>query len=53
MWYFSWVLGTGLALTFAVLNAIWYEIVEQQPEKVDEVTATPVSATPPRGLPLS
>ncbi len=32
MWYFSWVLGTGLALSFAVLNAIWYEIVEEQPE---------------------
>ncbi len=32
MWYFSWILGTGLALSFAVLNAIWYEIAEQQPE---------------------
>jgi cyd operon protein YbgT len=30
MWYFSWILGTGLALTFGVLNAIWYEMVEQQ-----------------------
>jgi cyd operon protein YbgT len=28
MWYFSWILGTGLALTFGVLNAIWYEIME-------------------------
>jgi cytochrome bd-I ubiquinol oxidase subunit X len=26
MWYFSWVLGLGLALVFAVLNALWYEI---------------------------
>ena len=25
MWYFSWILGTGLACTFAVLNAIWLE----------------------------
>lgn len=25
MWYFSWVLGTGLACTFAILNAIWLE----------------------------
>lgn len=32
MWYFSWILGTGLALSFAVLNAIWYEIAEPQPE---------------------
>lgn len=28
MWYFSWILGLGLALTFGVLNAIWYEIRE-------------------------
>lgn len=39
MWYFSWILGTGLALSFAVLNAIWYEIMEQ-PEKAADVTAT-------------
>jgi cytochrome bd-I ubiquinol oxidase subunit X len=39
MWYFSWILGTGLALSFAVLNAIWYEIVEQQ--KADESAAVP------------
>ena len=41
MWYFSWILGTGLALSFAVLNAIWYEVVEQQPQKADESTAVP------------
>jgi cytochrome bd-I ubiquinol oxidase subunit X len=32
MWYFSWILGTGLALTFGVLNAIWYEIMDQPSE---------------------
>jgi cyd operon protein YbgT len=42
MWYFSWILGTGLALSFAVLNAIWYEIIEQQPEKTAESYATPL-----------
>lgn len=26
MWYFSWILGTGLACTFAILNAIWLEL---------------------------
>jgi cyd operon protein YbgT len=41
MWYFSWILGTGLALSFAVLNAIWYEIIEQQPEKAAESSAIP------------
>lgn len=28
MWYFSWILGLGLALTFGVLNAIWYEVTQ-------------------------
>ena len=26
MWYFSWILGTGLACTFAILNALWLEL---------------------------
>lgn len=26
MWYFSWILGTGLACSFAILNAIWFEL---------------------------
>ncbi|HEY4125630.1 MAG TPA: cytochrome bd-I oxidase subunit CydX [Rhizomicrobium sp.] len=25
MWYFSWVLGLGFAVTLAVLNAMWLE----------------------------
>src|SRR6478736_4516467 len=25
MWYFTWILGLGLALTFGVLNGVWYE----------------------------
>ena len=28
MWYFSWVLGLGLACTFAILNAMWFEMRE-------------------------
>ena len=28
MWYFSWILGTGFALAFGVLNAMWYEITD-------------------------
>jgi cytochrome bd-I ubiquinol oxidase subunit X len=32
MWYFTWILGLGLALTFGVLNAIWYEVLESQRE---------------------
>ena len=29
MWYFSWILGTGFALAFGVLNAMWYEITDR------------------------
>jgi cytochrome bd-I ubiquinol oxidase subunit X len=28
MWYFSWILGLGLACSFAILNAMWLELVE-------------------------
>lgn len=28
MWYFSWVLGLGLACSFAILNAMWLELEE-------------------------
>lgn len=28
MWYFSWVLGLGLACSFAILNAMWLELDE-------------------------
>jgi cytochrome bd-I ubiquinol oxidase subunit X len=35
MWYFSWILGLGLAVSFAVLNAMWLELTEdnEQPRK--------------------
>ena len=35
MWYFSWVLGLGLACSFAILNAMWLE-VRQGNEERDE-----------------
>ena len=25
MWYFTWVLGLGLAVGFGTLNGIWHE----------------------------
>lgn len=30
MWYFSWILGVGLACSFGILNAMWYEFKDQQ-----------------------
>ncbi|AUC98880.1 MULTISPECIES: cytochrome bd-I oxidase subunit CydX [Bradyrhizobium] len=29
MWYFSWILGVGFAATFAILNAMWFELNAQ------------------------
>lgn len=26
MWYFAWILGLGLAASFAILNAMWLEL---------------------------
>jgi len=25
MWYFSWILGTSMAVLLAVVNALWFE----------------------------
>lgn len=25
MWYFTWILGVGLACAFTILNAMWHE----------------------------
>ncbi|SFR08515.1 cytochrome bd-I oxidase subunit CydX [Poseidonocella sedimentorum] len=30
MWYFAWLLGLPLAAVFAVMNAMWLELREDQ-----------------------
>jgi cyd operon protein YbgT len=30
MWYFAWILGLPLAAIFAVMNAMWLEIKEDE-----------------------
>ena len=30
MWYFSWILGMGLACSFGILNAMWFELREDR-----------------------
>jgi cyd operon protein YbgT len=25
MWYFTWILGLGLAVTFGIVNGLWHE----------------------------
>ncbi|MCS0494044.1 cytochrome bd-I oxidase subunit CydX [Ancylobacter sp. MQZ15Z-1] len=39
MWYFAWLLGLPLAAAFAVLNAMWYELM-------DDVARTKVQPAP-------
>ena len=29
MWYFTWIMGVGLAVSFGILNAIWYEMAAE------------------------
>ena len=41
MWYFSWILGIGLACAFAILNAMWYEL------SADESARQPADAVNP------
>jgi cyd operon protein YbgT len=36
MWYFSWILGLGLACSFAILNAMWLEVMADDGERPDE-----------------
>jgi cytochrome bd-I ubiquinol oxidase subunit X len=48
MWYFSWILGIGVALGFGIINAMWLEA--NGPLMHDSDTrATPdiTSPTPP------
>lgn len=33
MWYFSWILGLGLAVAFGVLNGLWHEIQSSPDEE--------------------
>jgi len=36
MWYFAWLLGLPLAAAFAVLNAMWYELMEDERRASDK-----------------
>jgi cyd operon protein YbgT len=43
MWYFSWILGLPLAAAFAVLNAMWYELMDDDAVRREKL-ATPESS---------
>ena len=42
MWYFAWMLGLPLAVAFAVLNAMWYELMEDAALRHEQL-GTPVT----------
>ena len=33
MWYFAWILGTAFACSFAVFNALWFELRSDEREE--------------------
>ena len=35
MWYFAWLLGLPLAAIFAAMNAMWYELMEENAKKAE------------------
>jgi cyd operon protein YbgT len=35
MWYFSWILGTALACTVAIMTAVWTELRLSEPPHKD------------------
>ena len=41
MWYFAWILGLPLAAAFAVLNAMWFELMEDEADKPSKPKRTP------------
>mgnify|MGYP001160158039 FL=1 len=30
MWYFAWILGLPLAAAFSIMNAMWFELMEDE-----------------------
>ena len=34
MWYYTWVLGLGLAIGFGILNGVWHEFHLPQEDDV-------------------
>lgn len=40
MWYFAWILGLPLAAAFAVLNAMWYELMDDEATRKSILSST-------------
>ena len=49
MWYFTWILGLGLALAFGIINVMWLEATHFSgalDEEGGKATAAPDSSGP-------
>jgi cyd operon protein YbgT len=47
MWYFTWILGIGVALGFGIINVMWLEAGDKftrDPQRAGAVPATPEDA---------
>ena len=58
MWYFSWILGLGLACSFAILNAMWLEVRQGNEDRETTLVREPKQPShddqyDPDGRPLS
>lgn len=50
MWYFSWILGIGVALSFGIVNAMWLEARQktQEARVRHDLRARPIAPPPSR-----
>jgi cyd operon protein YbgT len=46
MWYFTWILGVGVALGFGIINVMWLE-TNGKFSRDPQPGAAPSSSTPP------
>ncbi|HEU5048090.1 MAG TPA: cytochrome bd-I oxidase subunit CydX [Rickettsiales bacterium] len=37
MWYFSWILGLGMAVLFGTLNAMWLEMHLERKSRLQKI----------------
>ncbi|OAJ58647.1 cyd operon protein YbgT [Paraburkholderia ginsengiterrae] len=50
MWYFTWILGIGVALGFGIINVMWLEAGGKF-ARDPQAGAAPVTPTPPGDTP--
>ena len=41
MWYFTWILGIGVALAFGIINVMWLEAEAGFPERDESTKENP------------